>query len=70
MIIGVFFAGEVLDFFEGTAEVVPDVFRFRFAEAASSRLGGTIFQNLSKLVQICSNLFKLVQTCLSMFKLV
>ena len=34
MIIGVFFPEEVVDVFEGTTEVVPDEFRFRFAEAA------------------------------------
>ena len=42
MIIGVFFAGDVLDFFEGTAQVVPDEFRFRFKEAVLYPLGGTI----------------------------
>ena len=43
MIIGVFFPGELVYVFEGTAEVVPDEFRFRLVEAVLYPLGGTIY---------------------------
>ena len=59
IIIGVFFAGDLLDFFEGTAEVVPDEFRFWFAEAA---LFKGIISNSSKRLRNCGSKFNVELT--------